>query len=223
MAGPIFWDVDTQYDFMHADGRLYVPGAETIIDALKALTDHAHGHGIRIVASADEHVAGHAELSDEPDFDQTFPPHCMSGTPGQQKIAETGLRDALVIDPGPLAEQELRARVRAHPGDFLFTKHWFDVFTNPNVEPVLDELDPEVVVVYGVALDVCNRYAIEGLLARRPRTALRVVTDATKPIVAAKAGGLLRDWEERGVALVTTAEVLQTTGIRTAAEEPHRV
>jgi nicotinamidase-related amidase len=31
MAGLIFWDVDTQNDFMHADGKLYVPKAEEII------------------------------------------------------------------------------------------------------------------------------------------------------------------------------------------------
>jgi len=26
----VFWDVDTQVDFMHADGKLYVPDAEAI-------------------------------------------------------------------------------------------------------------------------------------------------------------------------------------------------
>jgi nicotinamidase-related amidase len=27
----LFWDVDTQFDFMQPQGKLYVPGAETII------------------------------------------------------------------------------------------------------------------------------------------------------------------------------------------------
>jgi nicotinamidase/pyrazinamidase len=27
----LFWDVDTQYDFMLPEGRLYVPEAETLI------------------------------------------------------------------------------------------------------------------------------------------------------------------------------------------------
>ena len=39
----IFWDVDTQYDFMKADGKLYVPDAEQLIPNLKKLTDYAHG------------------------------------------------------------------------------------------------------------------------------------------------------------------------------------
>src|SRR5437899_5190182 len=95
----IFWDVDTQVDFMHQDGKLYVPDAESIIPNLKRLTDYAHAHGVRIVASADDHVPGHRELSATPDFRETFPLHCMRGTPGQKKIPETALRTPLVTNP----------------------------------------------------------------------------------------------------------------------------
>src|SRR5256885_16981460 len=62
MARVIFWDVDTQYDFMKADGKLFVPDADHIIGNLKRLTDYAHAHGIRIVASADDHVGGVGDL-----------------------------------------------------------------------------------------------------------------------------------------------------------------
>jgi nicotinamidase/pyrazinamidase len=210
VAHVIFWDVDTQYDFMKADGKLYVPDAERIIPNLKRLTDHAHARRIRIVASADDHVPGHRELSDAPDWRETFPQHCMRGTPGQRKIPETALRDALVIEPEPAAADALAARVRAHRGDILFHKHWFDVFTNANVETVLDVLNPEVIVLYGVALDVCDRYAIEGLLSRRPRIRLCAVTDAMKPIHQDAADRLLADWSARGVRLVETTEA--TTG-----------
>jgi len=72
-ARVIFWDVDTQYDFMKADGKLYVPDAEQLIPNLRKLTDYAHGHGIRIVASADDHVREHAEISATPDWKATFP------------------------------------------------------------------------------------------------------------------------------------------------------
>ena len=215
MAGLLFWDVDTQYDFMHADGKLYVPDAEQIIRHLAQLTDAAHAGGVRVVASADDHVPGHRELSDQPDFRQTFPPHCMRGTPGQRKIPETALRDPLVIEPEPLPAAELTKRVRSHHGDILFHKHWFDVFTNPNVEPVVRELDPERIVLYGVALDVCDKYAIEGLLQRRPQTQLYAVTDAVKPIDPRQAERLLGQWQERGVELVTTTEAVGFTRQRT--------
>ena len=205
----IFWDVDTQYDFMKADGKLYVPDAEQLIPNLKRLTDFAHAGRIRIVASADDHVPGHRELSDTPDFKETFPEHCMRGTPGQLKIRETALRDPLVIEPEPQERVALTRRVQAHPGDFLLHKHWFDVFTNPNVETVIDALAPAAILLYGVALDVCDRYAIEGLLSRRPNIRLYAVTDAMKPIHQDAAQRLLSDWQRRGVRLVSTEDALK--------------
>jgi nicotinamidase/pyrazinamidase len=209
MARVVFWDVDTQYDFIMPDGKLYVPRAEAIIPRLKRLTDFAHTRGIRIIASADDHVAGHRELSDHPDFVETYPPHCMRGTPGQRKIPETSLKNSLVLEPEPQDPEALSERIAKHQGDILFLKHWFDVFTNANVDTVLRVLDPEVIVLYGVALDVCNKYAIEGLLTHRPQTKLYVVTDATKAIRYEVGEHLLRDWGDEGVRLVKAEEVLE--------------
>lgn len=219
MSGLIFWDVDTQYDFMHADGKLYVPESETIIPNLKRLTDHAHRHGIRVVASADDHLPGHEEISDDPDFAETFPPHCMHGTPGQAKIPETRLVDPLLVEPEETDPDEMKRRIRNHTGDILVHKYRFDVFTNPNAEIVVDELDPDEIVLYGVALDVCNRYAIEGLLERRPRTKLYLVTDAAKPIVGEKADALLEDWRQRGVEMISTEEALTKTASGAVVKE----
>jgi len=64
-------------------------------------------------------------------------------------------------------------------------------------------------VLYGVALDVCDRAAIEGLLERRPPTRLFAVTDAMKPIDKDVAEHLLKEWGEEGVRLVRTQEVVE--------------
>jgi nicotinamidase/pyrazinamidase len=208
MTGLIFWDVDTQYDFMHPDGKLYVPESESIIPNLRKLSAGAHAAGIRVVASADVHQLDHQEISDSPDFKDTFPPHCMKGTPGQEKIPETALVDPLVIEPDPMDELVLRRTVGGHSGDVLFHKHWFDVFTNPNVRTAVDELSPTAIVLYGVALDVCDRYAIEGLLLHRPDTHLSLVTDAAKPIDAEQGRRLIGAWERRGVEMITTEQAL---------------
>jgi nicotinamidase/pyrazinamidase len=204
----VFWDVDTQVDFMKSDGKLYVPDSESIIPTLKQLTDYAHARRIRIIASADDHRPGHRELSDAPDFKVTFPEHCMHGTPGQQKIPETALQHPLVIEPDPLDPATVAARARSHDGDILFHKHWFDVFTNPNLLPVLDALAPARVVLYGVALDVCDRYAIEGLLKHQRGVRIALVTDAARAIHPEAVNPLQRDWEQRGVQLLTAKQVL---------------
>ncbi|MGH7659123.1 MAG: hypothetical protein ACREL6_12890, partial [Gemmatimonadales bacterium] len=70
-------------------------------------------------------------------------------------------------------------------------------------------LDPEAVVVYGVALDVCDRYAVEGLIQHRPHTRIYFVTDAARAIVPEQTEHLLKAWGEDGVRLVKTAEIIE--------------
>ena len=191
MTRLIFWDVDTLHDFMKSDGRLYVSGAEEIIPVVRTLTDFAHDHHIPIVASADDHDTSDAEISDDPDWKTTFPPHCMRGTPGQLKIAETALRDPLVIEPEPQDPGALAHRILSHRGDFLLHKHTVDVFSNANTVTLLRTLEPEAVVIYGVATDFCDRYTVEGLLRHSPRSRL-----------------YLAGWRERGVQALESSEVV---------------
>jgi len=206
MPATIFWDVDTQHDFIDPDGKLYVGGAERIVPVLAQLTDYAHRRGIRIVASADDHLPGHRELSDTPDWKTTFPPHCMRGTPGQTKIAATTLRAPLVIEPE--ADPKVAERVRDHAGDLLLHKHWFDVFTNANMVAVVDVLRPTRIILYGVATDVCDKYAIEGLLDHAPQAEISFVVDAARAIHPEVVDDLLEGWRRRGVRMVTSTEIL---------------
>ena len=203
----VFWDVDTQVDFIRPGGKLYIDGAETIVENLRALTDFAHGNGVRIVASSDNHDPGDDELSETPDFVNTFPPHCLRDTEGQARIPETVLRDVLVLEPEDAVAEVVR-QVSNHSGDILFHKHYFDVFTNPSVGPVVDALGIDEVVLYGVALDVCNRYAVEGLLSRHPGVAITVVTDAVRAIDENGRDALLNGWQRRGVGLADTAGIV---------------
>ena len=205
----VFWDVDTQVDFMSPDGKLYVPGAETLADNLGRLTDFAHANGIRIIASSDNHDPDDAELSDTPDFNDTFPPHCLRSTRGQARIIQTALKDPLLIEPED-APDDLPAKLADHAGDILFHKHWFDVFTNPHVTPVVEALGITDVVLYGVALDVCVACAVEGLLARHPGLDLTVVEDAVRGIDEEGRGVLLGGWQARGVTITNTDTVLRT-------------
>jgi nicotinamidase-related amidase len=99
--------------------------------------------------------------------------------------------------------------VRAHPGDILFHKHWFDVFTNENIETVLGILAPSAVVLYGVAQDVCNRYALEGLLKHYSHLPLYAVSDAMKPIDRDVAQRLLDQWAQQGVHIVKTRDIVE--------------
>ena len=51
----IFYDVDTQNDFMNSSGALYVPGAEEIKENLRELAGYAVNKGMPVIASVDRH------------------------------------------------------------------------------------------------------------------------------------------------------------------------
>jgi nicotinamidase/pyrazinamidase len=198
----ILWDVDTQVDFMLPDGKLYVPGAEEIIAALKRLVEAARVAGVVHVASADDHELIDDEISDAPDFQTTYPPHCLRGTRGARKIVETEQDDPVPITLEPLPDRYLEGR------EFLLLKKSFDVFTNPNTERLLDRLDPNEIVVFGVATDVCDDAAIRGLLDRGRKVSF--VEDAARGLDEGRVAAALASWRRRGVRFTTVAEVLNT-------------
>jgi len=207
MPGAAFWDVDTQHDFISPGGALYIDGAEAILPNLSRLTARARLGGIRILGSVDSHADGDRELSENPDFQTTFPPHCLRGTPGQEKVEATRPENPLWIDPDPLAADEITSRIGNHRGEIFFRKRHFDVFTNPNVEAVLDVISPDRLFVYGVALDVCDAFAIDGFLERRTAP-VTLVLDATRAIDPERGRALVSSWVDQGVDVVDTHQVV---------------
>lgn len=210
MRSTIFWDVDTQHDFIMPDGKLYIQGAETILPNLECLTRFARDRRIPILGSVDYHAPDDAEISDHPDLRDTFPPHCLADTPGQEKVPATRPERPLWIDSRPEDKDALKGSVRQaieNGREVFFRKQRFDVFSNPNVDTALDAVRPDRIVVYGVALEVCDRAAIEGLLARR-RYRVALVTDATRAIRPDEGTTLLEDWKTRGVCLLNTAQAI---------------
>lgn len=196
----ILWDVDTQIDFMLPHGKLYVPGAEETIPAMQQLVGAARAAGVVHVASADDHELTDTEISEEPDFQMTYPPHCLRGTHGARKIPETDQGDPVPITLEQLPERYLDGR------EFLLLKKNFDVFTNPNTDRLLKRLDPDEIVVFGVATDVCDDAAIRGFLQRGLK--VRFVEDAARGLDEDRVTTCTTAWREQGVEFTTVAEVL---------------
>ncbi len=74
----VFFDIDTQLDFLLPAGALYVPGAEKIIPRIAELNRQAP----LLISTADAHAENDAEF-------KLYPPHCVAGTLGQHKPACT--------------------------------------------------------------------------------------------------------------------------------------
>jgi nicotinamidase/pyrazinamidase len=196
----ILWDVDTQVDFVHADGKLAVPEAESAAPAMARLVAAARAAGIPHVASADDHELTDAEISREPNYATTYPPHCLRGTRGAAKIAETEQADPVPLALTDVPESWLRGR------EFLLLKKSFDVFTNPNADRLLNLLDPAEVILFGVATDVCNDAAVRGLLARG--RAVTFVEEASRGLDEGRTRACTAAWREGGVRFSSLEEVI---------------
>jgi nicotinamidase/pyrazinamidase len=196
----VLWDVDTQHDFVATDGKLAVPDAMAAVPAMARLVEAARAAGMTHVASADDHELTDSEISDDPDYSSTYPPHCLRGTHGAEKIAETAQLDPVPLALSVVPDKWLQGR------EFLLLKKSFDVFTNPNTDRLLELLDPQEIVLFGVATDVCDDAAIRGLLARG--RAVTFVEDASRGLDEARTAACLAAWRDGGVRFATTAEVL---------------
>lgn len=72
--------VDVQNDFCEG-GSLAVDGGAALAGELGRLLRGDHGYDV-VVATRDHHIDPGAHFSDEPDFVDSWPPHCVVGTPG---------------------------------------------------------------------------------------------------------------------------------------------
>jgi nicotinamidase/pyrazinamidase len=162
--------IDTQVDFVMADGKLPVPDAERII-----------APGIRYLAALDPVVYRHAlftfdthdavafigspeNIGDEPAGVPGFPIHCEKGTPGWENVFNLSVVPS-AINPMTLekgvfdmwAENDLPVTT-VHDGALPVDRDtWFRQ---------LASLGVDTVTVFGVASDFCVMWAVRGLLDR---------------------------------------------------------
>jgi nicotinamidase/pyrazinamidase len=194
----VFWDVDTQVDFMEPGGKLYVPWAENIVPQLSRLTAWLARNKVLLISSADAHLPDDAEFRD-------WPPHCIVGTPGQKKISATQLHDQLVIPNRPFDLPSELARYQ----QVVVEKQHIDVFTNPNIEALLERLPERAeIVLYGVVTEVCVLMAARGLLHHGFQVTL--VQDAIQQLDEKNGRAAIDEILRLGARLTTANEMLRS-------------
>lgn len=189
----VFFDVDTQIDFLYPAGALYVPGAETIAGRIAELNRYAAAQGIPVISTADAHSENDPEFS-------AWPPHCVVDTAGQQKPTATLLEHRAIVPNVP---------GRAHGNgaqQIILEKQTFDCFSNVNLPALLERLGAERYVVYGVVTEICVRFAALGLLKTGAR--VEVVTDAVRSLSAEAAAAFFAEFTAAG-GFLTTSPVFQ--------------
>jgi nicotinamidase/pyrazinamidase len=193
----IFFDVDTQIDFVFPAGALAVPDAASLTHNFSALTRFALANGVKIFSTADAHS------ENDPEF-KLWKPHCVVGTVGQQKIPATTLNNRLVLTTARAALEGIKDRIVQAP-QIVIEKQKIDCFTNSNLPPLLDLLHADRYVVYGVVSEVCVQCTAFGLL--RTGASVELVTDAIKSLDAAAEQEMLARFQAQGGILTTVASV----------------
>jgi len=207
----IFWDVDTQVDFMLPGGKLYVPGAEKLIPNLGRLTDQARNDRVFLVSDACVHTPDDREF-------QRFPPHCVRGTPGAEIISETIARRFLIL---PDRREASVPRDLSPYQQVILEKQTLDVFDNPHTETVIGRLkeftdaDAEF-VVFGVVTEYCVRCVAKGLLERGRRVAL--VEDAIKTLKTEDGDSALAEMKSLGARMINSREAIDELGASKAKQ-----
>ena len=182
--------VDIQNDFC-PDGALAVAGGVEVVEPTNRLIGHFRRHGAPVFYTRDWHPANHCSFKE---FGGPWPVHCVQGSPGAQFHRDLDVPDdAVILNKAWLANSE----------DFS-GKSSSELF------PRLTLARVQRVVLAGLATEYCIKATARD--ARAEGFEVIVVTDAIRP-VNVRAGDeqrALDDMRARGVALLTSAEVLDS-------------
>jgi nicotinamidase/pyrazinamidase len=189
----VFFDVDTQLDFVSPAGALYSSGAERVVAAVERLNRHAALHRIALISTIDAHAENDAEFAE-------WPPHCVAGSLGQHKAQPTLLDKSVVVpNRDELPDTDGAAQI-------VVEKQTVEPFETRTIAPLLERLAADRFVVYGVVTEVCVWNTARGLL--RLGKPVTVVTDAIHALRAETGERALAALRAAGATLATAGDVL---------------
>jgi nicotinamidase/pyrazinamidase len=182
--------VDVQNDFCEG-GSLAVIGGAAVARAISDRLDI--GDYDHAVATRDHHIDPGGHFAKAPDYIDTWPAHCVAGTPGAElhpDLDRTNLE--LVFDKGEYAA--------AYSG--------FEGITDQDGRPLLDWLRAhhiDSVEIVGIATDHCVRATALDAVAGGLTTAVRL--DLTAGVARTTVDLALEQMREAGAELVGTPTV----------------
>ena len=193
----VFWEVDTQADFMLPGGRLYVPGAERLLPNIHRLTDAAREGRVFLVSHGCYHT------KDDPEF-KTFPPHCIKGTPGSAYVPEALTEKVCTV---PNDATAALPRVLSQYQQIHLEKQTLDIFGTRHADELVKRLGADTeFVVFGVVTEYCVRLAAKGLLERGRRVS--VAKDAIETLKAEDGERAVAELQALGARFITTDQAL---------------
>lgn len=177
--------VDVQNDFCEG-GALGVKGGIAVAANVHTLLTHHHGRYDVVVATRDHHIDPGSHFSEDPDFVDSWPPHCVVGTPGVEFQEELhGITFDGIFDKGDYTA--------AYSGFEGTDRSKDDV----GLADYLRSRGVDAVDVVGIATDYCVRAT--ALDAREAGFDTSVLVRLTAAVHPDNTAAVVRELEETGI------------------------
>ncbi|NDK30792.1 isochorismatase family protein [Nesterenkonia haasae] len=207
--------VDVQQDFCKG-GALAVEGGAQLAADLSEFLEENHAEYDAVVTTQDWHIDPGGHFSENPDFDHTWPVHCVAGTPGAELHQDLdtdyvearflkGLYDdgysgfeSRLGDPERVGILEGEKGIKVEPEDVVAPDA-------PDLDSWLQERNIDSVVIVGIATDHCVRAT--ALDAAENDYAVRVVSDLTVGVSAEKITETFQEFRDADIEVVALEEL----------------
>ncbi|MCL3818068.1 isochorismatase family protein [Aeromicrobium wangtongii] len=173
--------VDVQNDFCEGGSLAVAGGARVAADVAGLIGSGAYPI---VLATRDHHIDPGAHFSDAPDFVDSWPPHCVVGTDGEQLHAP--------LEPSMFAETFFKGEYAAAYSGFEGASA-----SGTGLADWLRSHDIDRVDVCGVATDYCVRST--ALDAAREGFRVRVLEGLTAAVSAVNLPRVRQEWADAGV------------------------
>jgi nicotinamidase/pyrazinamidase len=176
--------VDVQNDFCEGGSLAVAGGAQVAADVADLIASGSYG---TVVATRDHHIDPGPHFSDTPDFVDSWPPHCVVGTPGVELHAP--------LDTSMFAEVFDKGEYTAAYSGFEGSSS-----SGTGLADWLREAGITSVDVCGIATDHCVRAT--ALDAARAGLEVRVLVGLTAAVTPANLPTIQTEWSDAGVSTV---------------------
>lgn len=190
--------VDVQNGFTEGSGELPVEGGDDVARRIGAFTAEHRGKYDVVATTQDWHVDPGGHFSDNPDFVETWPVHCVAGTDGAELDPQ--------LDEGAGRPFTDLVDVAVRKGAHAAAYSGFEGVTaeGESLEQALRHLGVTDLDVVGIAESHCVRHTV--LDARQAGFAVRVLSDLTVPVTPELGEAARANMSAAGATSVTSAE-----------------
>ncbi len=192
-------DVDTQRDFLLADGKACVRNHRRVLQNIRRVMAWARLKNVRVISTE--------QIYDEHDEEHQF---CIAGTEGQQKIPYT-IRQNHITYPADGCTDLPRDILKTYD-QIILNKRCPNPFNEPRADRMLGELQVNEFIIIGATAEKAVKQTALGLLIRRKH--VTILVDAVGAHDRAAAEIALRQAEAKGAKLAETKTLLGTSCLR---------